>query len=67
MDSIQTQVILLTNKIDALHQTIDQVNDQVAALIAAQTSTMNSHEAGPGRFSYGNAARQRSVAGRFSL
>jgi len=60
MDSIQTQVILLTNKIDALHQTIDQVNDQVAALIAAQASTMNSHEAGPGRFSYGNAARQRS-------
>jgi hypothetical protein len=29
MDSIQTQVVLLTDKIDALHQMIDQVNDQV--------------------------------------
>jgi hypothetical protein len=58
MDSIQTQVVLLTNKIDALHQMIDQVNDQVAALIATQSCGIASEDPGITRFAYGNAPRQ---------
>ena len=63
MDSIQTQVILLTNKIDALHQMIDQVNEQVAALIATQACDIGENgENGPtiARFAYGNAPRKSS-------
>ena len=60
MDSIQTQVILLTNKIDALHQMIDQVNDQVAALIATQACDIDESEPKIARFAYGNAPRQSS-------
>ncbi len=58
MDSIQTQVILLTNKIDALHQMIDQVNDQVAALIATQSCGIAAdNQPQVARFAYGNAPR----------
>ncbi len=60
MDSIQTQVILLTNKIDALHQMIDQVNGQVAALIAAQACDIGENGSRITRFAYGNAPRQSS-------
>ena len=55
MDSMQTQVSLLTNKIDALHHMIDQVNDQVAALIATQACSVTPGEPGISRFAYGNA------------
>jgi hypothetical protein len=34
MDSIQEQVMMLTSKVDALHQMIDQVNGQVANILA---------------------------------
>jgi hypothetical protein len=57
MDSIQTQVILLTNKIDALHHMIDQVNDQVSALIATQACAITPDDAGFGRFTYGKSSR----------
>lgn len=57
MDSMQTQVTLLTNKIDALHQMIDQVNDQVAALIATQACSVTPDEPGMSRFAYGSAPR----------
>jgi len=58
MDSIQTQVILLTNKIDALHQMIDQVNEQVSALIATQSCGITSDDGSKvARFAYGNAPR----------
>lgn len=58
MDSIQTQVVLLTNKIDALHQMIDQVNDQVSALIATQACTIEPNDAGASRLGYGKVSRQ---------
>ncbi|MGF1568351.1 MAG: hypothetical protein ACFCVD_09820 [Nodosilinea sp.] len=35
MDSIQDQVIVLTQKVDALHQVVDQVNSQIAELLTA--------------------------------
>jgi hypothetical protein len=35
MDSIQEQVIILTDKVDALHQMIDQVNGQMAIILAS--------------------------------
>lgn len=60
MDSIQTQVILLTNKIDALHQMIDQVNDQVSALIATQSCAISLDESGAEHLAYGKSSRQRS-------
>ena len=60
MDSIQTQVILLTNKIDALHHMIDQVNDQVSALIATQACAITPGDAGAERFAYGKSSRQNS-------
>lgn len=45
MDSIQTQVVILTNKVDTLHHMIDQVNDQVSAILAsAHTLGDDSHE-----------------------
>lgn len=45
MDSIQTQVVILTNKVDALHHMIDQVNDQVSTILAsAHTLGDDSHE-----------------------
>jgi len=34
MDPIQEQVIMLTDKVDALHQMIDQVNGQVSNILA---------------------------------
>lgn len=34
MDPIQEQVTMLTNKVDALHQMIDQVNGQVSNILA---------------------------------
>ena len=34
MDSIQEQVTMLTSKVDALHQMIDQVNGQVSNILA---------------------------------
>ncbi len=34
MDSIQEQVTMLTDKVDALHQMIDQVNGQVSNILA---------------------------------
>ncbi|NJL47345.1 MAG: hypothetical protein HC929_07475 [Leptolyngbyaceae cyanobacterium SM2_5_2] len=41
MGSIQEQVRLLTDKVDALHQMIDQINGQVAAILASAHSTMD--------------------------
>jgi len=58
MDSIQTQVVLLTDKIDALHQMIDQVNDQVSALIATQSCALPAETAGGGRLFYGKTTRR---------
>ena len=34
MDSIQEQVVILTGKVDALHQMIDQVNVRVSEILA---------------------------------
>jgi hypothetical protein len=34
MDPIQEQVTMLTDKVDALHQMIDQVNGQVSSILA---------------------------------
>jgi hypothetical protein len=59
MDSIQTQVILLTNKIDALHHTIDQVNEQVTTLVAAQTCPITPDEPSLGLSSYAVSHRQK--------
>lgn len=38
MDSIQEQVVILTDKVDALHQMIDQVNIRVSEILAAAPS-----------------------------
>jgi phage shock protein A len=35
MDSLQEQVVTLTTKVDALHQMIDRVNDQISAIVAS--------------------------------
>ncbi|NMF84282.1 hypothetical protein [Nodosilinea sp. P-1105] len=35
MDSIQEQVVVLTTKVDALHQMIDQINSQVSTVLAS--------------------------------
>jgi hypothetical protein len=34
MDSIQAQVVVLTDKVDALHQMIDQINAQISIILA---------------------------------
>ncbi|HSM80577.1 MAG TPA: hypothetical protein VLS96_02770 [Nodosilinea sp.] len=47
----------MTNKIDALHQMIDQVNEQISALASAQAPGA-AGEPGMARFAYGNAPRQ---------
>ncbi|MGB3135204.1 MAG: hypothetical protein WBG38_16210 [Nodosilinea sp.] len=57
MDSIETQVILLTNKIDALYQMVDQVNDQVSALATTQTCAI-APDTGSSHFTYGKTPRQ---------
>lgn len=60
MDSIQTQVTLLTHKIDALHQTIDQVNSQVSALVETQACiTTSSAQPEAGRMVYSGSMRQK--------
>jgi hypothetical protein len=41
MDSIQEQVILLTGKIDALYQMIDQVNGKVTAMLGGAYPRIN--------------------------
>lgn len=35
MDSIQAQVVILTEKVDELHHLIDQVNDQISAMLVS--------------------------------
>lgn len=35
MDSIQTQVVILTEKVDELHHLIDQVKDQISAMLGS--------------------------------
>lgn len=35
MNSLQEQVVVLTGKVDALHQMIDQVNAQIAEILAS--------------------------------
>lgn len=62
MDSIQTQVILLTHKIDALHQVVDRVNDQVTALTANQARPASPYDLGAGRMPYGSALRPKTGA-----
>ncbi len=62
MDSIQTQVILLTHKIDALHQVVDRVNDQVTALTATQTRAISPYEPEAGRPPYSRALRPKPGA-----
>ncbi|WP_317035080.1 hypothetical protein [Nodosilinea sp. E11] len=49
----------MTNKIDALHQMIDQVNDQVSALIATQACDITADERGAGPMSYRSVSRQK--------
>ena len=34
MDSIQAQVVVLTDKVDALHKMIDQINAQISIILA---------------------------------
>ncbi|MGF1524652.1 MAG: hypothetical protein ACFBSF_20190 [Leptolyngbyaceae cyanobacterium] len=34
MESLQEQVTVLTHKVDALHQTVDQVNSQVSEILS---------------------------------
>jgi len=62
MDSIQTQVILLTNKIDALHQVVDRVNNQVTALTATQARAASPYEPGAGRPPYSSTSRPKTGA-----
>jgi len=40
MDSIQEQVVILTGKVDALHQMIDQVNVRVSEILATAPSAI---------------------------
>ncbi|MGB3310838.1 MAG: hypothetical protein WBG32_06325 [Nodosilinea sp.] len=47
----------MTNKIDALHHMIDQVNDQVSALVATQTCTIAPDDATAGRVAYNRSSR----------
>lgn len=59
MDSIQEQVIVLTNKVDALHQMIDQVNGHVSAILAtSRLRPASEGEAKVGGQFYGYSARQ---------
>lgn len=45
MESIQAQVVTLTDKVDALHHLIDQINDQISVILAsAHTLGDDSHE-----------------------
>lgn len=62
MDSIQTQVTLLTHKIDALHQVVDRVNDQVTALTATQARAVSPYEPEAGRLPYSSASRPKTGA-----
>ncbi len=58
MGSIQEQVSILTDKVDALHQMIDQVNGQVAAILASAHTAMDEEgESEFGAASYGYAHR----------
>jgi hypothetical protein len=61
MDSIQQQVIILTDKVDTLHQMIDQINGQVAAILASAHGAMDEEsESKFGAVSYGNTHRYNS-------
>lgn len=39
MNSLQDQVVVLTDKVDALHQMIDQINAQVSEILASAKPT----------------------------
>lgn len=62
MDSIQAQVAALTDKVDALHHLIDQINDQISVILAsAHTLGDDSHELRiGGHSSYGLMPRYSS-------
>jgi hypothetical protein len=58
MDPIQKQVVILTDKVDALHQMIDQINDQVSAILSsAQTPTEESVDFKFDASAYGHSQR----------
>ncbi|MBF2036036.1 MAG: hypothetical protein IGR92_11330 [Leptolyngbyaceae cyanobacterium T60_A2020_046] len=41
MEPLQEQVVALTQKVDALHQVIDQVNDRVSEILATTHANAN--------------------------
>jgi hypothetical protein len=59
MNPLQEQVVVLTDKVDALHQMIDQINAQVSEILAGakphsyddSDSRIHSHYLGAGRAS----------------
>ncbi|MBU6229725.1 MAG: hypothetical protein KGQ93_08525 [Cyanobacteria bacterium REEB459] len=57
MDSIQQQVIVLTDKVDALHQMIDQINGQISVILATTQESNPEEELGLGTILYGNNPR----------
>ncbi|MEO0533625.1 MAG: hypothetical protein AAF215_07130 [Cyanobacteria bacterium P01_A01_bin.123] len=61
MDSLQEQVVLLTGKVDALHQVIDQVNLRISeALASSQSALLDEVNA----TSPGNGRGERSIVHR---
>lgn len=62
MDSIQEQVGTLTNKVDALHHMLDQVNLQMSQFLSqGQASTESSSMAGRTQFSEEMVGSYRSA------
>ncbi|MFZ4640827.1 MAG: hypothetical protein ACOYMP_10570 [Nodosilinea sp.] len=57
MDSIQKQVIVLTDKVDALHQMIDQINGQISVILATAQENSPEEEIGLGNILYGSNQR----------
>ncbi|MCG8366507.1 MAG: hypothetical protein MJA27_24635 [Pseudanabaenales cyanobacterium] len=63
MDSLQTQVTLLTDKVDSLHHIIDQINTQISQVLSAAKQERESPQFGvspPSQFSYSHRALDKS-------
>ena len=64
MDSLQAQVTLLTDKVDSLHQIIDQINLQISEVLSAGKQERESPRFGvspPRQFSYSRRNPERSL------
>ncbi|MDJ0701746.1 MAG: hypothetical protein QNJ46_00560 [Leptolyngbyaceae cyanobacterium MO_188.B28] len=66
MDSLQAQVSLLTDKVDSLHQIIDQINTQITDVLSVAKQEGENPRFGvspPRQFAYSSRESDRSLNG----